>query len=62
MKNIRAIACVFIILGAVLVEVSYMMYGDGASGTADLIRSMLPALAGLILISHGAKALLLPPR
>lgn len=63
MKNIRAIASIMIIIGSVLVEVSYMLLSGSANDDhfrPSLVQNILPALAGLVLIHNGVKGLLNP--
>ncbi|MCE9519690.1 MAG: hypothetical protein K8R87_09080 [Verrucomicrobia bacterium] len=64
MRNIRAIASIMIIIGSVLVQISYKLLSDTASVsqfTHGLIQNLLPAMAGLILIHNGVKGLLNAP-
>ncbi len=63
MRNIRAIACIMIILGSVLVQVSYRLLSESPDeqSPAALMQHLLPALAGLVLIHGGVKGLLSPP-
>ena len=64
MKNIRAIASILIIIGSVLVEVSYKLLADSASDDHfrhSLIQNLLPAMVGLVLIHNGVRGLLSPP-
>lgn len=64
MRNIRAIASIMIILGSVLVEVSYKLLSEMASDDhfrPGLIQNLLPALVGLVLIHNGVKGVLSPP-
>lgn len=63
MKNIRAIASIMIIIGSVLVEVSYKLLSDTSDeqSPSTLIQHFLPALAGLVLIHNGVKGLLTTP-
>jgi hypothetical protein len=61
MKNIRAIASIMIIIGSVLVEVSYKLLEDIASDDhfrPGVIQKLLPAVAGLVLIHNGIRGLL----
>lgn len=63
MKNIRAIASIMIILGSVLVELSYKLLSESASDDhfrPSLIQNLLPAVAGLVLIHNGVRGLLNP--
>jgi len=61
MRNIRAIASIMIIIGSVLVEVSYQLL---AGSTTDdhfrpsVIQNLLPGIAGLVLIHNGVRGLL----
>ncbi len=64
MKNIRSIASIMIIIGSVLVQISYKLLSDTASDNQfrhGLIQNLLPAMAGLILIHNGVKGLLHSP-
>ena len=64
MKNIRAIASIMIILGSLLVEMSYKLLSATAADNQfrhGLIQNLLPAMAGLVLIHNGVKGLLSPP-
>lgn len=64
MKNIRAIASIMIIIGSVLVQISYKLLSDTASVnhfSHGLVQNLLPAMAGLILIHNGVKGLLNSP-
>jgi hypothetical protein len=68
MKNIRAIASIMIIIGSVLVEVSYKLLEDLATDDhfrPGVIQKLLPAVTGLVLIHNGIRGLLRatpPPR
>ena len=53
-----------IILGSVLVEVSYKLLSETASDDHfrhGLIQNLLPAMSGLVLIHNGVKGLLRSP-
>lgn len=64
MRNIRAIASIMIVIGSVLVEVSYQLLADSGNDEhfrPGLVQDLLPAAAGLVLIHNGVKGLLRPP-
>ena len=63
MRNIRAIASIMIIIGSVLVEVSYQLLADSGNDEhfrPGTIQDLLPAAAGLVLIHNGVRGLLNP--
>jgi hypothetical protein len=64
MKNIRAIASILIIIGSILVELSYKLLSEVAFDEKfwpSVIQNLLPGMVGILLLHHGVKALLRSP-